>query len=88
MILYLSSFVLVLIIQKLSNECFLAVIVNLVKDLVDDDQEDLNVLSVVGTVFEDLFDGNQEDTNKWFKCNDANVMTSITVTSSDEKFDQ
>jgi hypothetical protein len=52
------------IIKKLSNESFLAVVRNVVKDLVDRDQEDLNVLAVVGNVVEDLVDGNQENTNK------------------------
>ncbi len=48
----------------------------------------MNVLAVVSTVVEDLVDGNQEDTNKWFECNNGNVMTSITVTFGDKKFDQ
>ncbi len=82
------SFILGSIIEKLSNESFLAVVGNVVKDLINGDQEDLNVLAVVGSIVEDLVNGNQDDANKWFKCNDGNVMTSIPVTFGDEKFDQ
>ncbi len=85
---YVRSFVLGLIIEKLSNKSFLAVASNVIKDLVNGNQEDMNVLAVVGTVIEDLVDGNQEDTNKWFECKDSNVMTSISVTFGDEKFNQ
>jgi hypothetical protein len=34
-----------------------------------------------------LFNGDQEDANKWFECNNNNVMTSIAVTFGDKKFD-
>jgi hypothetical protein len=88
MISYAGSFVLGSVIEKLSNESFLAVVCNVVKDLVDGDQEDLNVLVVVGTVIEDLVNGYQEDVNKWFKCNNGNVMTSIAMTFGDKKFIQ
>ncbi len=88
MISYIGSFVLGSIVEKLSNEIFLAVVRNIVQDLVGGDQEDLNILAVVGTVVEDLVDGNQEDTNKWFKCNGNDVMTSIAVTFGDDKFNQ
>jgi hypothetical protein len=67
---------------------FLAVVGNIVKDLVDGNQEDFNILAVVGTVVEDLVDGNQEDADKWFECNYSDVMTSIAVTFGGEKFDQ
>jgi hypothetical protein len=76
MISYVGSFVLGLIIEKLSNESFLAVVGNVVEDLVDDDQEDVNVVAAVGTIVEDLVDGDQEDANKWFKCDDGNVVKS------------
>ncbi len=76
------------IIEKLSIESFIAVVGNAVKDLVDGDQEDLNILAVFSTVIEDLVDANQEDANEWFECNKGNVMTSIAVTFGDEKFDQ
>jgi hypothetical protein len=56
--------------------------------LVDGNQEDLIVLAVVGRIVEDLVDGDKEDANKWFECNNSNVMTSIAVTFGDEKFDQ
>ncbi len=88
MISYIRRFVLGSIIEKLSIESFLAVVGNVVEDLVNGNQEDLNVLAVVGTVVEDLVDGHQEDTNKWFECNNGNVMTSITVAFGDKKFDQ
>ncbi len=86
MISYVESFVLGLIIEKLSNESFLAVVCNVVKDLVNGNQEDLNVLAVVGIVIEDLVNGDQEDVNKWFKCNNDNMMKSITVTFGDKIF--
>jgi hypothetical protein len=85
---YVGSFVLGSIVEKLSNENFLAVVDNVIKDLVDGDQEDVNVLAVVGTIVEDLVDGNQEDANKWFECNNGNVVTSIAVTLGDEEFNQ
>ncbi len=88
MISCIGSFVLGSIVEKLSNQSFLAVVGNVVKDLVNGDQEDLNVLAVVGTVIKDLVNGNQEDTNTWFKCNNGNVMTSIAVTFGDTKFSQ
>jgi hypothetical protein len=81
---YTGSFVLALIVEKLSNESFLAVAGNVAKDLVDGNQEDLNVLAVIGTFVE----GDQEDANKWFECNNGNVMTSIAMTFGDEKFNQ
>ncbi len=87
MISYVRIFVLGSIVEKLSNESFLAVVCNVVKDLVDGNQDDLNVFAVVGTVIEDLVNGDQEDVNKWFKCNDDNVMKSITVTFNDKIFD-
>jgi hypothetical protein len=46
----------------------------------------LNVLAVIRTVVEDLVYGNQEDANKWFQCNNGNVMTSMAVTFGDKKF--
>jgi hypothetical protein len=85
---HIGSFVLDLIIEKLFNESFLAVVGSIVEDLVNDDQEDLNVLAVIGTVIEDLVDDNQEDTNKWFECNEGNVITSIALTFGDKKFNQ
>jgi hypothetical protein len=60
MIPYVRSFVLSLIVEKLSNESFLAAVNNVTRDLVDGDQEDLNVLAVVSTIVEDLVDGNQK----------------------------
>ncbi len=87
-ILYIGSFVLGSIVEKLSNESFLAVVGNVVKDLVDGNQEDLNVLAVIGTVVEYLVNGNQDDVDKWFKCNNGDVMTSFTKTFDDKKFDQ
>ncbi len=77
-----------LIIEKLSNESFLAVISKVVEDLVDGNQEDVNALAVLGTVIEDLVDGNQEDANKWFECNNGNVVTSIAMTFGNKEFDQ
>jgi hypothetical protein len=88
MISFIGSFVLGLIVELLSNERFLAAVGNVVKDLVDGNQEDLNVLAVISTVIDDLVDGNQEDANEWFKCNDGNVMTSLAVTFGDKKFYQ
>jgi hypothetical protein len=88
MISYVGSFVLCLIAEMLSNESFLAVVGNIVKDWVDGYQEDLNVLSVVGTIVDDLVNGDQEDTNKLFECNDNNVTTSIAVTFGDKNLDQ
>jgi hypothetical protein len=85
---YVRIFALGLIVEKLSDESFLAVVCKAVKDLVDGNQEDLNVLAVVGTVIEDLVNGDQEDVNKWFKCNNNNVMKSIAVTFGDKKFIQ
>jgi hypothetical protein len=82
--LYIGSFVFGLIAEKLSNESFLAVVRIIVKDLVDDNQEDLNVLAVIGTVIGDLVNGDQEDANKWFECNNGDVMTSIAVTFGDK----
>ncbi len=87
-ILYVGSFVLGSIVEKLSYESFLAVVGKVIEDLVNGNQEDVNILAVVGTVVEDLVGGDQEDANKWFGCNDGNVMTSITVTFGDEKFDR
>jgi hypothetical protein len=75
-------------VEKLSNESFLAVVGNVIKDLVNDDQEDLNVLAVLGTIIEDLVNDTQEDMKKWFECSDGNVMISIAVTFRDEIFDQ
>ncbi len=88
MISYVGSFVLGLIVEKMSNESFLAVVGKVVEDLDDGKQEDLNLLAVIGIIDEDLLDGNQEDPNKWFECNGGDVMTSIAVTFGDEKFDQ
>jgi hypothetical protein len=48
----------------------------------------VNVLAVVGTAIEDLVDGNQEDVNKWFECNNGDVVTSIAVTFGDKKLYQ
>ncbi len=87
-ILCAGSFVLGLIVEKLSNESFFAVVGNVVDNLVDGNQEDLNVLAVISTVDEDLVDGNQEDVNKCFEYNDGDVMTSIAVTFGDKKFNQ
>ena len=87
MILYVGSFVLDFIVKKLSNESFLAVVSNVVKDLVNCNQEDMNAHAVIGTIIEDLVDGNQEDANKCFKCNNSNVMTLIAMTFGDKKFD-
>ncbi len=56
--------------------------------MVNGDQEDMNVFAVVGTVVEDLVDINQEDANKWFKCNNGNVVTSIAMTFGNEEFNQ
>ncbi len=88
MISYVGRFVLGLIIEELSNEIFLAVVGNIVEYLVNGNRQNLNVLAAIGTIVEDLVDGNQEDANKWFECNEGNVMTSIAVTFNDEKFDQ
>ncbi len=88
MISYIKSFVLGLIVEKLSNESFLAVIGNFVKDLVDGNQEDVNVLAVIDTIVEDLVNGNQEDAIKWFQWNNGIVVTSIAVTFGDKKLDQ
>jgi hypothetical protein len=88
LILYVGSFVLGLIVEKLFNESFLAVVGNVVEDLVDCIQEDLNILANLGNIVEDLVDGGQEDANELFQCNNGNVMTSIAVTFGDEKFDQ
>jgi hypothetical protein len=74
--------------EKLSNEIFIAVVGNVVKDFIDGDQDDLTVLAVVHTVVEDLVNGNQEYLNKWFECNDSTVMTSIAMTFGEEKFDR
>jgi hypothetical protein len=77
-----------LIVEKLSKKCFLAALSNIVEDLVDGDQEDVNTHAVIGTVVDDLVNGNQEDASKLSKCNNGNVVTSITVTFDDKKLDQ
>ncbi len=82
---YIRSSILDLIIEKLFDESFLAVAGNLVKDLVDGNQEDMNILAVL---VEDLVDDKQDDANKWFKCNDGDLMTSIAMTFGVEKFNQ
>jgi hypothetical protein len=88
LILYTGSFVSGLIVEMLSHESFLVVVSNVVKDLVDGNQEGMNVLAVIGTVVEDLVNGGQEDANEWFECNNGNVVTSIAVTFGDKKFNQ
>ncbi len=88
MISYVGSFVLGLIVEKLSNESFLAVVSNIVKDLVDGDWQDMKVLAVVGIVVEDLVNGDWEDANEWFECNGGDVVTSTAVTFGDKKFNQ
>jgi hypothetical protein len=88
MIWYAQSFILGSIVENLSNESFLAVVGNVVKDLDNGNQEAVNILAVIGIIVEDLVNGDQEDTNKWFECNNGDVVTSITMTFGDKKFDQ